>query len=118
MGQYGTTLTEGKHKAECLISEANGARSREQAILSSGQSVVDGQVLTLSSGEYAAAVGTESAATLAIALGNYPSTGADQEIVILKRDCEVRDSVITVTGTEGNLATAKTALATLGIICR
>jgi hypothetical protein len=118
MSQYGSTLTEGAHKAECLISEAAGSRSREQAVLSSGQVVVDGQVLTLSGGEYIAAEGDETASTLAVALGNYDATDGDVDIVILKRDCEVRESALSVTGSEGNLTAVIVALATLGIIAR
>jgi hypothetical protein len=118
MPQYGSTLTEGKHKAECLISEANGSRSRDKATLLDGQVIVDGQIVTLSGGKYQAAVGTETASTLAVALGNYKDVNADQDIVVLKRDCEVRESVLTVTGNSGNRTTAIASLLTLGIVAR
>ena len=118
MPQYGSTLTEGKHKAECLISEANGSRSREKATLLSGQVIVDGQIVTLSGGKYQAAAGNETASTLAVALGNYKNVGADQDMVVIKRDAEVRESVLTVTNNT-HRATAIAALASShGIIAR
>ena len=40
-----TTLTEGVHALEFLLSEAPGSRSREAGVLNAGQSCVAGEVL-------------------------------------------------------------------------
>jgi hypothetical protein len=111
-------LSEGVHKGECLVSEEPGWRSRDRATLLSGQSVVDGQILSLSANKYVAAEGDESASTLAVSYGNWDADGADKEIVVIKRDAVVKKSALSVTGSEGNLETAITGLATLGIIAR
>jgi hypothetical protein len=50
--------TETQHKGEFLVSEAPGTLSREEGILSSGQVVIDGQVLKWSGTELIAAAGT------------------------------------------------------------
>jgi hypothetical protein len=113
-----TVLTEGVHKGECLVSEEPGWRSRDKAVLLSGQSVVDGQILTLSGGKYQAAEGDESDATLAVSYGNWDADGADLDIVVIKRDAVVKKSTLSVTGSEGNLDDAIAGLATLGIIAR
>lgn len=124
-----TTLTEGKHAGEFIISEANNTRSREVATVASGQNLVAGQAVQLSAGKLIAFTGTLNTdgdvitAPVGILFDNVDasSTGANADVtgcVYIARDAEVALDKLTIpTGTDENPA-AIDALATLGIICR
>lgn len=126
--------TETQHQGEFLISEAPGSLSREQGVLSSGQKVVDGQVLKWSGGELVEAAGTidsggDSTEDIAgIAFGAYdasstgPKGAVDTPIAYIARLAEVNDDKVTYheSGTNAAAKTAaiKAVLATKFIIPR
>jgi hypothetical protein len=96
-----TVLTEGQHKGEFLVSEAPGTLSRESGTVASGQVLVDGQVVKLSSGKLIAATGANSGGvgseTLeGIVLGNVDASGGDVKLVpYIARLAEVKDAALT-----------------------
>jgi hypothetical protein len=94
-----TTLTESIHTGEYLLSEGNGAISREQVVIAGGDYPA-GQVLGIitASGKYtahdpAAADGSEVAA--AILYGPVDASVADADGVITARLAEVNDDLLT-----------------------
>jgi hypothetical protein len=114
-----TTLTEGKHALEFLLSEATGDRSREQVTISSAAgALVAGTLLgkITSGGEYIAydadsVDGSETA--VAILAYNVPDSAADQKATVFVRDCEVIESELTGLDTP-----ARADLLAAGIIVR
>jgi hypothetical protein len=120
-----TTLTEGQHSLEFVVSEANGARSRKIGTLITGQNLAAGTVLGVitASGKYTqfdqdAATGEEAAAgVLAYACD---ATSADASCVIIARDAEVNGAELVWPGDieVGEKATAIASLASAGIIVR
>lgn len=97
-----TTLTEGRHAGEFIVSEANGDRSRNQATLVSGQDLAAGAVLGLitASGKYTAhdpvtpaTDGSEVAR--AILLAPTDASGGDQRCVVVDLDAEVDGGALT-----------------------
>lgn len=120
-----TTLTEGRHTGEHLISEANGTRSRDVVTLITGQNLAPGAVLgkITVSGKYtllapAAEDGSEVAA--AVLFAAVDATAADKAAVVTARDSEVAGAALTwpagITGGEKTAATAE--LKALGIVIR
>lgn len=120
-----TTLTEGRHPGEHLVSEANGTRSREVVTLITGQNLAPGTVLgkITASGKYTqlapgAADGSEAAAAVLFAEVN--ATAADKAAVVNVRDTEVAGAALTwpagITG--GQKITATAELKLLGIVLR
>jgi hypothetical protein len=120
-----TTVTESRHPGEHIVSEANGSRSREQAILASGNNLAAGTVLGVitASGKYAAfnqdgADGTQAAAGILYAA--VDASAADANCVVTARDCEVDGAALTwpsdITAGEKDAAIAD--LNALGIIVR
>lgn len=119
-----TELTEGKTALECVVSEANGNRSRDQVTVVSGQTLKACDVVgkITASDKYAiyndAAVdGTEVAAGI---LGyDVDASGADAEGVIIARDAEVNADELGWNAQAQPAIDAGTAdLAALGIIAR
>jgi len=129
-----TTLTEGRHPAEFLASEANGYRSRDVVTLASNGSTAivyeAGAVLAkvTSGGKYvyydnAGTDGTEVAAAVLLEGQTVPATG-DLAAVVIIRDAEVIGVQLVydpaVTG--GTLTTAKAAavvdLLVAGVVVR
>lgn len=113
-----TTLYEGRHTGEYLLSEANGTRSREQVTVTlSGTALPAGQVLgKLASGKYvpydnAASDGSNVAA--AILYAPLSAKTGDSDAVVHVRDCEVAGVMLT-----GLDAAGKADLAALGVIVR
>jgi hypothetical protein len=116
-----TVKTEGQHKGEFLVSEANGTLSREVGTLSSGQVVTDGQVLKLSGGELQASVGNAGAEVLVgIVLGNHDASAADKpNVPYIARLAEVDASLVTVDATDPEPdAAVWTELKALNIVAR
>lgn len=113
-----TVKTETQHKGEFLLSEAPGTLSREAGTLSSGENVVDGQVLKWSGTELVAAVGTvdssgnntEDIAGIAYGAVNASSSGpkgaVDMPIAYIARLAEVKLANLTLY--TGSVTTTKT----------
>lgn len=116
-------FTEAARTGEHVVSEANGARSREQGVLAAGN-LPAGAVLALDgSGDYvqlapAAADGTESAK--AVLYAAVDASDAPQPCVVHVRACEVaQDALALPEGIEeGQITTAMNDLAGRGIIPR
>lgn len=120
-----TSFTEGRHAAEFILSEANGARSRENGTLNTGQNLTAGTVLQLTGTKLtaftatAATDGTPDPAAVGILLYDTDATDADVACSYLARDAEVNlklltypdDSTAEADGTANSLKL-------LGIICR
>lgn len=116
------TQTEGRHAGEFILSEANGNRSRENIVISSGQNELPaGTVLEASGGEYIAYAGSTSSEAAGVLLAAVDATSADVAAVMIARDAEVNDAMLSipVDNTAGDaLAAAKSGLATRGVIAR
>lgn len=107
-----TTLTEGTHRGEFLLAEAEGTISREVVTIASGSGVITaGMVLgkITASGKYKPydddnADGSETAA--AIAYDAVDATSADKQLAVIFRHAEVKLSALQWAAT--NDATDKT----------
>ncbi|RLJ20791.1 head decoration protein [bacterium endosymbiont of Escarpia laminata] len=118
-------LTEGIYPAEFIISESRGTRSRDAAVLATGNNLDAGTVLgkITASGKYAehdpAAVdGTENA--VAILYAPTDATLADASCVVVSRDAEVDgNDLVWITGIiAGDKTDGIASLAGVGIIVR
>ncbi|MEA2091052.1 MAG: head decoration protein [Campylobacterota bacterium] len=119
-------VTEGKHTAEYIISEANGERSRGTGTVLSGQSIDVGELVGIetASGKYVAydpadtIVGSSTVAGISYAA--VDATLADKTgAVFTLRDSEVRSSDLTYNEAVADVITAEVAgLVSLGIIVR
>lgn len=106
-----SVLNEGRHAAEFVVSEANGSRSRENVVVSSGSGKLPaGQILSKSGSEYVPFDGTNADAVL---IAGVDATAADVKAAVIVRDAEVNGSELF-----GLNATAKAALAVHGVIVR
>lgn len=121
-----TPFIEPVRPEEVLISEANGHRSRDVAVVASSQTILPGAVLgrLTTNGRVVAydpdaETGAETVAGVALA-GAATGAGATAEIVILARDAEVKNALLVFGAgvSSGERAAAITALAALGIIAR
>lgn len=119
------TLTEGRHTAEFIVSEANGDRSREVVTIAKSGKLEAGAVLGVvtSSGKYKAHAagagnGTENAA--AVLYAPTDATDADTKAVAIVRDAEVALGAIGFASgiSEPNKTAAVESLADNGIIAR
>ncbi|WP_024275970.1 head decoration protein [Hyphomicrobium sp. 802] len=122
-----TTLTEGRHTAEYLLSEAEGHRSRDNIKIASGAGVVDpGTVLgkITASGKYVphAPTATDGSQTaVAINYARVDATTADVVAAAHTRDCEVRADALVLnvaTDTDAEKAAVFASLASVGIVVR
>jgi hypothetical protein len=92
------TFTEGRHTGEHIVSEANGARAREQGTLASGN-LKAGTVLALNGdGDYvqvdfAAVDGTET--VKAVLYAGVDASESPQPCVVHTRACEVHGDGLT-----------------------
>jgi len=120
-----SVITEGRYTAEFLASEANGARSREQVTLLTGQNLKAGAVLgkVTADGKYKEwnpgnVDGSETA--VAVLYANVDATDGDKRAVIIARDAEVNGNALEYfTGASAaNKTAAATQLAAVGIIVR
>jgi len=89
-----TTLIEGPHAGEFILSEANGQLSREQVTIENGQDLLAGHVLgeVTSSGEFKEydpgnADGSETA--VAVLYDDVDATGGAKSAAIVRRNAEV-----------------------------
>lgn len=126
-----TTLTEGRHTAEFLVSdvmEATGTRSRETATVASGQNLVAGTVVMFSAGKLVRHNGALDSNGLlqtdvaGIIYDNVDATGGDVTgAVYIARDAVVNGAELTYpTQTSGGEEEEQIddALLELGIIVR
>lgn len=126
------TLTEAVHDFSFILSEANGNRSRENALIKDGEGELPaGRVLgvvtsgnTNEVGRYRSCDPTNSdgsQAAVAILCQAVDASSGDAACVIIARDAEVNGTVISFDAA-ADLASEKetqvTALAALGIIVR
>ena len=94
-------LTEGRHPAEFVMSEANGSRSRANIIVASGAGVIaPGTVLgkiTVGGKYLASAVGASDGSedAAAVALYGCDATSVDCAISAIVRDAEINGNVLT-----------------------
>lgn len=125
----GATLTEGKHTAEFLVSEANGTRSRDTVTVTVGAAttLAPGTVLAQLSGsgkyvpyDNTGSDGSEVAAGILYAELANAGAEADQDGVIVDADAEVRDAdlVWAAGATADDKTVGKTDLRALGIKAR
>lgn len=125
------SFTEGKHAGEFIVSEANGTLSREVITVASGQNLVDGQLIQLSSGKAVAkdtllnTAGSFISAIEGIIIGNHNRTstgpqGAADEVGVpyIKRLAEVKLSALTLPAGSSQIAEAKVELAAKNIVVR
>jgi len=82
-----TVLTEGKHAGDFIVSEANGSRSRSAAVLTLGQNLEAGAIVTVAAGEYVEFAAGDT--DVAILFDNADATTVAQNVVVLDADCEV-----------------------------
>jgi hypothetical protein len=115
--------TESRHPGEHIVSEANGARSREQGVLTSGENLEAGAVVATVGGKYveldpAAATGAEVA--VGVLFAAVDASAADADCLVHVRDCEVDGNALGWPAgiTSGEIDTATAELAALGIIVR
>lgn len=120
-----STLTEGQHRGEFLVSTANNSRSFEKVTIASGQDLKAGHVLGVvtASGEYSEYDpdnddGTETA--VAVLYDNVDASDGALEATIVARDAEVNGAELVwfADATEGEKTTGKSELADVGIIAR
>jgi hypothetical protein len=118
-------ISEGRHTAEHILSEANGHLSRDKVTILSGQTVVPGQVLgkVTASGKFKAltpGASDGSEVALAIAYAAVVASGADAPGVVTARSAEVNGPSLTwpagISAPDKTAAVA--ALATAGILVR
>lgn len=117
------TFTEGRHTGEHIVSEANGARAREQGVLASGNHPA-GTVLALNGdGRYVpvnfgAENGTEDAK--AVLYANTDASQAPQPCVVHTRACEVHGEALIwpTNATEEQIESGINALILRGVIVR
>jgi hypothetical protein len=125
-----TILTEGRHAAEFILSEANGHRSRDNVVILGGSGgagrLAAGTVLgkLTSGGKYvpSPATGADGSQT-GVAVLIYPvdATDADVTAAVVSRDAEVNKNILTYDETvndAGKKATKLAQLAAVGIIGR
>lgn len=114
-----STLNEGRHTGEHLLSEANGTRSREKVtVTQTGVALSAGTVMSrlTATGIYVAYddVGTDGSEVAAgVLYATLPAFTGNVTAVVHVRDCEVNQAALT-----GYNANAKADLAALGILVR
>lgn len=108
------TFTEtAPHACGFILSEASGARSRENGV--GGATLKAGEVVKLATGKMVSQAGTGTIVGILL----YDCV-LDQEVSYLARDAEVNLKLLSNTGEAANNPSAATitALAAMGIICR
>jgi len=115
--------TEGTHSGEFIVSEANGSRSRESAVVTSGQNLVAGAVVATIAGKLVefdddASDGSETAT--GILLDAVDASSADADGVVIVRDAEVNVSEIVWESTQDatDILNGTADLLALGIVAR
>lgn len=116
-------LTEGRHAAEFIVSEANGSRSRAVVTIASGENLAAGTVLgkVTAGGKYVAHnkanTPAGSGTALAVLYAAVDASGGDAEGVVIARDAEVDGGALTY-DSAATAATVNGQLADVGVIVR
>ncbi|WP_110642573.1 head decoration protein [Salinicola sp. CPA57] len=126
-----TTFTEGRHTGEHVVSEANGARSRETGFLAAGHNLPAGTVVAKLDDEFVpfdptATDGAEppeptaAATAYGVLYGATDSRDGAAKCVVHSRDCEVHGEALTWPDaiTDAQEATALEAMEARGVIVR
>ena len=110
--------TEGQHAGEFIVSEGNGAISREAGTLKSGEVVKDGTVLNSNGGKLIASPG--SGTPVGIVIGNHDaSAGNKKGVPYIARLAEVNGDLLSVHATDPHVTGGiVTSLKTLNIVTR
>jgi len=111
-----TTLTEGRHTAEFILSEANGSRSRENGTVKSGETLVAGEVLKLDGSDLVSR--GASGTVVGVIIDNVDATDGAVDAAYLARDAEVNHNCLTYADSDTDGDDAADGLADLGIISR
>lgn len=109
-------LTEGRHAAQFILSEANGNRSRENGTLKSGEDLEAGTVVEDDGSGKLVEYDATSQEAAGILIETTDATTGDKSVAYLARDAEVNANILTYP--EGELAATTASLALLGIIVR
>ena len=118
-----TPLFEGFHTGGFLVSQANGHRSIDRALLAAGQSLAVGAYLGKTAGGKYTFLSPTSVDGSQICAGllydSVDATSVDTHCAVVARSAEVNGSELNSgTLTAAQIAQAKTELATVGIIVR
>lgn len=125
-----TTLTEGRHDGEFILSEAEAGRARDTVVVAAGSGIIEpGTVLgeITASGKYvpspaAAVVGSEGAEdAVAIAIGRCDATSADAKVAVISRAAQAKGAALVYDASVNNptkIAAKAAQLAAAGIIVR
>lgn len=126
-----TEFTEGRHPGEAILTEANGARSRENVTIPSGTGVVEANTvlgeITASPGNYtpspnASTAGIEGAETAkGVLLHAVDATDSAVSVAMIARDAEINGACLEYEASVDDAAkiAAKAAqLAAVGLIVR
>jgi hypothetical protein len=117
-------LNETARPGECLISEANGERSRDTVTIGANQTLVAGQVVArvTATGHIVAvapAASDGSQTAIGVLWAAVTTTAATKRGVLIARDAEVARSKLSFAAlTSPQQTTAITQLASVGIIVR
>lgn len=119
-----TTLREGRHTAEFILSEGDGFISRDQITVASGSGKVSASTIlaTGANGKFVPLInGDPETDPLAVPAGilyaNVDATAADVMAVAVKRFCEVKSAEL-IYPAGAVKATVNAGLAAIGIIVR
>lgn len=112
-----TVLTEKKHAWGFLLSEANGNRSRDNAVLAEGNNLEAGTVLQADGEKVTAFAGGSAVGILG---AGTDATEADTPCAIIARDAEVNELELVFAGASPlpDADDVRADLAALGIILR
>lgn len=125
-----TTVTEGRHAAEFLLSEAEGTRSRDKVTLEGGftdagklkPGTVLGQIAANSKWAASPASGSDGSQTAkAVLLDWVDLADGDVDAAVIARDAEVNGDCLeyeATVDTDNEKAAKATQLAAVGIIVR
>ena len=120
-----TTKTEARHSAEFIMSEANGARSRDNKTLVSGQNLKGGTLLEYennSTERVTAWTGNRESAgvydplPMGILIEDVDASSADTRAAVMVRDAEVNKKLLTYPAQDGD--DVNTGLSALNIVAR
>lgn len=120
-----TPLAEQWHDGGFIVSQANGHRALDQAVLAAGAKVYAGTIVgkITASGKFVQCVSSASDGSqvpAGILFGTKDATTADKPCVVVRRDCEVNASELIwdASFNAGAITAGLATLAGLGIIAR
>ncbi len=115
-----TTLRDGPHAAQFILTEANGQRSRDNIKLAAGQDILPGALLSGDNNAGYTAVSGAPSGNLALSIYGVKTEADPVMISAITRDAEVnRHAMAWTEGMDENaIGVAAAALAEQGIIVR